>query len=59
MDVEFVPNLKGVFKDDRNNLARRLQHLVEEKSEKKIAHRASGYTLRWLVEVFFSVIKRL
>lgn len=58
-DVEFVPNLKGRFKDDRGIPARRLQRLVEEKLGKKIAHRVSGYTLRWLVEVFFSVIKRL
>jgi len=36
-----------------------LRRLVEEKLGKKIAHRVSGYTLRWLVEVFFSVIKRL
>lgn len=58
-DVEFVPNLKGRFKEDRGIPARRLRRLVEEKLGKKIAHRVSGYTLRWLVEVFFSVIKRL
>lgn len=58
-DVEFLPNLKGRFKDDRGIPARRLRRLVEEKLGKKIAHRVSGYTLRWLVEVFFSVIKRL
>ena len=57
--VEFVPNLKGRFKDDSDIIARHLQRLSEEKLGKKIFHRVSGYTLRWLVEIFFSVIKRL
>ena len=52
-DVEFVPNLKGRFKDDRSIPARRSQRHVEEKLEMKIAHKVSGYTLRWLIEMFF------
>ncbi len=45
-NIEFVPILKGRFKDDRSVPTRHLQRLIEEKLGEKIAHRASGYTLR-------------
>lgn len=33
--------------------------MMEEQIGKEISHRLSGYNLRWLVEAFFSAVKRL
>ena len=58
-DIEFVPNLRSDFKKDKKLAIRHTQRLAEEKIGKKIHHRTSGYSMRWLVEAFFSAIKRM
>ena len=57
--VEFVPNLKATFRDDSEIPERRELRLLEERLGKSTAHRVTGYSLRWLVESFFSAFKRL
>lgn len=57
--ISFVPNLKKRFDDDLDILQRHVQRMMEEQIGKEISHRLSGYNLRWLVEAFFSAVKRL
>lgn len=59
MNIDFNPNLRERFKKDRVSLARRAKRALEEALGKKRHHRVSGYNMRWLVESFFSVIKKL
>lgn len=57
--TEFVPNLKKDFVRDRELVSRHTLRMMEERLGKSLCHRVTGYTVRWLVEVFFSVIKRM
>lgn len=57
--VDFHPNLRRSFTDDRDIPERRAQRMEEERLGKKIFHRVSGYNVRWIVEVFFSISKKL
>lgn len=59
MNIDFNPNLRERFKKDHISLARRAKRASEEALGKKLHHRVSGYNMRWLVESFFSVIKKL
>lgn len=55
----FVPNLKKRFGKNRDLPERNAQLETEEAVGKKQSHILTGYNIRWLVEVFFSVIKKL
>lgn len=57
--IEFHPNLKATF-GERHDLPRRNEEKRAEDAMGKTAfHRLTGYNIRWLVEVFFSVLKKL
>lgn len=57
--IEFHPNLKATF-GERPDLPRRNEEKRTEDAMGKTAfHRFTGYNIRWLVEVFFSVLKKL
>lgn len=59
MNIEFVPNLKEKFGKDAD-LPRRNAQLEEQKElGRRAFHIKTDYNIRWLVEVFFSVFKRL
>lgn len=55
----FMPNLKERFGWNRELEDRNRQLGLEEELGKKDHHRMSGYNVRWLIEVFFSVLKKL
>lgn len=57
--IDFHPNLRTNFVDDRDIPERRAQRMEEERLGKKLFHRTSGYNIRWKVEVFFSATKKL
>lgn len=59
LDVDFNPNLKTKFKKDMKLLKRRILRKTEEALGKKYHHKVSGYNMRWLIESFFSTIKKL
>jgi len=59
LDIEFNPNLKTTFGSDKDLPNRNTQLEKEQELGKKDFHRETGYNRRWLVEVFFSVIKRM
>ena len=59
IDLDFNPNLKEKFKDDKDLVTRHALRMIEEALGKERHHRISGYNMRWLVESFFSVIKKL
>ena len=59
LSLDFIPNLKKSFKDDRDFVYRRTLRLMKERLGKELTHRLTGYTLRWLVESFFSAFKRM
>ena len=59
VDLDFNPNLKDKFKDDKDLVTRHALRMIEEALGKERHHRISGYNMRWLVESFFSVIKKL
>lgn len=58
-DIEFCPNLKKNFGENHDLPERNGQKAKEEELGKKAFHLLTGYNIRWLVEVFFSVIKKL
>lgn len=58
-DIEFYPNLKKNFGENRDLPERNGQKAMEGDMGKKGFHLSTGYNIRWLVEVFFSVIKKL
>lgn len=61
INIEFVPNLKNpkLFGKDPD-LPKRNAHLDREKEiGKKAFHLETDYNIRWLIEAFFSVFKRL
>lgn len=58
-DIKFCPNLKKNFGENRDLPERNEQKTMEEEMGKKLFHKLTGYNIRWLVEVFFSVIKKL
>jgi len=59
LNVEFVPNLKEKFGKNHELPKRNAQLEREQEVGKKEFHIETGYNIRWLVEVFFSVFKRL
>lgn len=59
MGIEFIPNLRTRFGknhelDDRNAMLDR-----ENEVGKKALHKENGYNMRWLIEAFFSQLKKL
>lgn len=59
LSFDFEPNLKEKF-GEKSDLPERNSKLLEERLLGKTAyHIASGYNIRWHVEVFFSVFKKL
>ncbi len=59
LNVEFVPNLKEKFGKNHELPERNAQMEREKEIGKKEFHTETDYNIRWLVEVFFSVFKRL
>lgn len=59
LELDFNPNLKAKFKKDKNLIARHILRMTEEALGKKYHHKISGYNMRWLIESFFSAIKKL
>lgn len=59
LGIDFEPNLDRNFKADPDLPERNAKLAREKEIGKKAYHRASGYNQRWLVEVFFSVFKKL
>lgn len=61
LNIEFVPNLKDVkkFGKDPDLPKRNAQLDREHEIGKKAFHIETDYNIRWLIEVFFSVFKRL
>ena len=57
--IEFCPNLKESKKDCWGPDERKALASLDEAFGKELAHRMTGYNSRWLVEVFFSIFKRL
>ena len=57
--IEFYPNLKKNFGEKHDLPERNEQKRMEQELGAKEFHRLTGYNVRWLVEVFFSVIKKL
>lgn len=59
MNIEFCPNLKEAFKK-RCDLPKRNEMLEREKEIGKTQyHIETGYNVRWLVEAFFSMLKKM
>lgn len=59
LSFDFEPNLKEKF-GEKSDLPERNSKLLEERLLGKTAyHISSGYNIRWHVEVFFSVFKKL
>ena len=59
MNIEFVPNLKEKFGKDPELPRRNAQLDEQNEMGRKAFHIKTDYNIRWLVEVFFSVFKRL
>lgn len=57
--IRFYPNLKKNFVERNDLPERNEQKRAEEEMGTKEFHELIGYNVRWLVEVFFSVIKKL
>lgn len=57
--VEFDPNLKERFGPNRDLPARNELLAEQERVGRRKLHKETGYDARWLVEVFFSIIKRM
>jgi hypothetical protein len=57
--IAFCPNLKEKFEDCGKLLRREALQDLDRYFGKDLAHRITGYNLRWLVEAFFSVFKKL
>jgi hypothetical protein len=57
--IAFCPNLKEKFEDCGPLLRREALQDLDKHFGKDLAHRITGYNLRWLVEAFFSVFKKL
>ena len=57
--IAFCPNLKEKFEDCGKLLRREALQDLDRYFGKELAHRITGYNLRWLVEAFFSVFKKL
>lgn len=59
MKIEFVPNLKKRFGKNRELPERNIRLERETEIGKKKHHLETDYNIRWLIEAFFSVFKRL
>jgi len=59
MGIGFVPNLRERFGKKEDLAHRNAMMALEQEIGKKAAHRLSGYNARWLIEAFFSVLKKL
>ena len=57
--IQFYPNLKKNFGNKPDLEERNSQKAMADDMGKKAFNILTGYNIRWLVEVFFSVIKKL